>query len=114
LKYDKTLDDSKGAGQKNRSGVYKKEKERLIALIDALDIKAEMVPLMAAECAALRKDDDSLAKLRRDEEGKWTQRAKVKHVQEGGNNMREFHLIANRKHRKKKISVRARRKDNRW
>jgi hypothetical protein len=37
------------------------------------------------------------------EEAKWAQRAKVKHVQEGGNNTRYFHLIANGKHRKKKI-----------
>jgi mannosylglycoprotein endo-beta-mannosidase len=34
---------------------------------------------------------------------KWAQRAKIKHVQEGGNNTKYFHLIANGKHRKKKI-----------
>ena len=44
-----------------------------------------------------------LAKLRLDEEAKWAQRAKVKHVQQGGNNTKYFHLIANCKHRKKKI-----------
>ena len=42
-------------------------------------------------------------KLRRDEESKWAQRAKVKHIQEGGNNTKYFHLIANGKHRRKKI-----------
>jgi hypothetical protein len=41
--------------------------------------------------------------LRRDEESKWAQRAKVKHIQEGGNNMKYFHLIAYGKYRKKKI-----------
>jgi hypothetical protein len=44
-----------------------------------------------------------LAKLRRDEETKWAQRAKVKHIQEGSNNTKYFHLIANGKHRRKKI-----------
>jgi hypothetical protein len=88
---------------KNRSGVYKKEKERLLSIIDELDIKAETTPLVALERDALRKANDGLAKLRREEEAKWAQRAKVKHVQEGGNNTRYFHLIANGKHRKKKI-----------
>jgi mannosylglycoprotein endo-beta-mannosidase len=41
--------------------------------------------------------------LRRDKETKWAQRAKVKHVQEGENNTKYFHLIANGKRRKKKI-----------
>ena len=44
-----------------------------------------------------------MCKLRRDEEIKWAQRAKVKHIQEGGKNTKYFHLIANGKHRKKKI-----------
>jgi hypothetical protein len=44
-----------------------------------------------------------LAKMRREEESKWVQRAKVKHVQEGGNNTKYFHLIANGKHRRKQI-----------
>ena len=39
----------------------------------------------------------------RDEEAKWAQRANVKHIQEGGNNTKYFHLIANGKHRRKKI-----------
>ena len=48
--------------------------------------------------------DECIAKLRRDEEAKWAQRAKVKHIQEGGNNTHYFHLIANGKHRKKQFS----------
>jgi hypothetical protein len=51
----------------------------------------------------LRKTHECVNKLRRDEEIKWAQRAKVKHVQEGGNNTKYFHLIANGKHRKKRI-----------
>jgi hypothetical protein len=88
---------------KYRSGVYKKEKEKLLALIDELDIKAETIPLVSLEREALRNANDCLAKLRREEEAKWAQRAKVKHVQEGGNNTKYFHLIANGKHRKKKM-----------
>jgi hypothetical protein len=85
------------------SGQYKKEKDRLLLLIDELDLKAESIPLDNNERAILRKANDDLTKLRRDEELKWAQRAKVKHVQEGGNNTKYFHLIANGKHRKKKI-----------
>jgi hypothetical protein len=50
-----------------------------------------------------KKADEDLAKLCRDQDSKWAQRAKVRHIQEGGNNTEYFHLIANEKHRKKKI-----------
>jgi hypothetical protein len=59
------------------------------------------MPLSVAERATKKEVDDSLTKLRREEESKWAQRAKVKHVREGGNNTKYFHLIANGKHRKK-------------
>jgi hypothetical protein len=88
---------------KNLSSVYKNEKERLLLLIDFLDKKAETMPLSASERAELKVSTDSLAKLRREEESKWAQRAKVKFIQEGGNNTKFFHLIANGKHRRKKI-----------
>jgi hypothetical protein len=88
---------------KNQSGIYKKEKERLTLLIDELDLKAEVCPLSAAKRVAKKEADERLANLHRDEETKWAQRAKVKHIQEGGNNMKYFHLIANGKHRKKRI-----------
>ena len=88
---------------RNRSGIYRKEKERLLGIIDLLDIKAETDRLTNAESDALRRANGSLAVLRREEESKWAQRAKVKHVQEGGNNTKYFHFIANGKHRKKKI-----------
>jgi mannosylglycoprotein endo-beta-mannosidase len=51
----------------------------------------------------MRQARDDLAKLRRSEESNWAQRAKVKHIQEGGDNTKYFHLIANGKKRKKKI-----------
>ena len=72
-------------------------------LIDQLDLKVEHTPLTVSEREIKKEADISLAKLRRDEETKWAQRAKVKHIQEGGNNTRYFHLIANGKHRKKRI-----------
>jgi hypothetical protein len=68
-----------------------------------LDIKAEINTLTPQEREELRKANEGLRKLRREEESKWAQRAKVKHIHEGGNNTRYFHLIANGKHRKKKI-----------
>jgi hypothetical protein len=88
---------------KNQSGKYKQEKDRLLHIIDQLDLKAETNPLNSNEKEQLKKANESLNKLRRDEESKWAQRAKVKHIQEGGNNTRYFYLIANGKHRKKKI-----------
>ena len=87
---------------KNVSGEYKKQKQKLMLLIDALDIKAETCPLTAAECAAKKDVESCVANLMCEEESKWAQRAKVRHVQEGGNNTKYFHLIANGKHRKKK------------
>ncbi|XP_024310192.1 uncharacterized protein LOC112268600 [Brachypodium distachyon] len=88
---------------KNQSGLYKKERDRLLHIIDTLDVKAESSPLSATERDALRDANDFVSKLRRDEESKWAQRAKVKYVQEGGSNAKEIHLVANGKHRKKKI-----------
>ena len=76
----------------------------MLRLIDELDIKAETTPLSTAEREAKKNADDFIARLRRDEEAKWAQRAKLKHVQQGGDNTRYFHLIANGKHRKKCIS----------
>lgn len=87
---------------RNQSSVYKKEKQRLLGIIDHLDIKAETTLLSEHARGLLREANDQLANLRRDEESKWAQRAKVKHIQEGGNNTKYFHLIANGKHRRKK------------
>ena len=75
----------------------------MLLIINDLDIKAESVELTASEREILRKAHVSLSTLMRDEETKWVQHAKVKHVQEGGNNTKYFHLIANGKHRKKRF-----------
>jgi hypothetical protein len=69
---------------RNISGEYKKEKECLLNIIDSLDIKAETSPLNESERLLKKDSDERLARLRRDEETKWAQRAKVKHIQEGG------------------------------
>jgi hypothetical protein len=78
-------------------------KKRLLQVIDDLDTRAEIAPLSHIDRITLREANKNLAKLHRDEESKWAQRAKVKHVQEGGNNTKYFHLIANGKHKRKKI-----------
>ena len=71
-------------------------------IVNDLDIKAESSPLCMADRAAKREADEFLAKLMREEELKWSRRAKVKYVREGDNNTKFFHLIANGKRRKKK------------
>jgi hypothetical protein len=88
---------------KNLSCFYKKEKERLTLLIDELDLKAKTIPLSVAESAAKKEADECLDKFHCQEESKWAQQEKVKHIQEGGNNMKYFHSIPNGKHRKKHI-----------
>jgi hypothetical protein len=75
----------------------------LLRITSDLDVKAESTLLDASERETLRQAQDRISSLRRDEETKWAQRAKVKHVQEGGNNTKYFHMIANGKYRKKKI-----------
>jgi hypothetical protein len=68
---------------KNQSGNYKKEKERLLHIIDQLNLKAKSDPLSLSEREELKKANECINKLRREEESKWAQRAKVKHIQEG-------------------------------
>jgi mannosylglycoprotein endo-beta-mannosidase len=75
----------------------------LTSIIERLDLKAETIILNTIEREELKRANDNLNKLRRVEDSKWAHRAKVKHIQEGGNNTRYFHLIANGKHRRKKI-----------
>jgi hypothetical protein len=62
-------------------------------IIDILDRKAKIAPLCASERASLGDSNDNPAKLRCDEESKWTQRAKVKHVQEGAIIQSTFTLV---------------------
>jgi hypothetical protein len=65
---------------RNISGDYKKEKERLLNIIDSLDIRVESSPLSESERKEKKEADERLASLRRDEESKWAQRAKVKYI----------------------------------
>jgi hypothetical protein len=88
---------------KNASNIYKIEKERLLQLIDVLDIKAESAPRAPAECTAKREFKENLVKHMCEEEIKWAQGAKVRYIREGDNNINFFHLISNGKHQKKKI-----------
>jgi hypothetical protein len=83
------------------SGKYKIERDRLTRIIDYLYKKSEISVLNDSEREALKKANDEVTTLRRVEESKWAQRAKVKYIQEGGSNTRYFHLIANGKHRRK-------------
>jgi hypothetical protein len=64
------------------------KKQRLLNNIDSLDI-AESTPLIAFKREAMKDAHEKVAKLRRDEKSKWTQRAKVKHIK-GGNNPKFF------------------------
>ncbi|KAK1612226.1 hypothetical protein QYE76_035899 [Lolium multiflorum] len=64
---------------------------------------SETIPLDETERNSLREAKLKINKLHRDEEAKWAQRAKVRHIQEGGDNTKYFHLIANGKHRRKRI-----------
>jgi hypothetical protein len=88
---------------RNLCDQYKIERDRLSTIIDILERKAELVPLSDDERTTLRNANDDLLKLHRTEESKWSQRAKVKHIQKGGDNTKCFHLIANSKHRRKRI-----------
>jgi hypothetical protein len=52
-------------------------------IIDALDVKVESQPLSDVEKDVLCNANESVNKLTLDEETKWAQRAKVKHIQGG-------------------------------
>jgi hypothetical protein len=88
---------------KNMSSVYKSKKVRHISITDTLELKAKTTLLSDNERGCLKNANEELANLRRVEETKWARRAKVKHVQKGGNNTKYFHLVANGKHIKNKI-----------
>lgn len=56
---------------KNNSGIYRQQKERLLNIINDLDIKAESNSLDINERVTKREAEVSLAKLLREEEIKW-------------------------------------------
>jgi hypothetical protein len=55
---------------KNQSERYKKEKERLLDIIDQLDVKAETNHLSLSEREVLKNANENLNKLIREEESK--------------------------------------------
>jgi len=87
---------------KHTAGAYRKEKKRLLALLDDLDKKAENAPLSDQDINLKHYLKERLVLLLR-EENKWYERAKVKTLLEGDVNTRFFHLVANGKHRKQHI-----------
>ena len=88
---------------KNVSGTYKKEKKELLDKLDELDKKAENLLLNETKLNLKHVLSERLAELLREEEVKWYQRAKVKHLLEGDANTKYFHLLANGRHRKTRI-----------
>jgi mannosylglycoprotein endo-beta-mannosidase len=85
------------------SGAYKKEKLILLNKLDELDKMAETTMLDEMELNLKHVLNERLAKLLREEELKWYQRAKVKHLLEGDANTKYYHLLANGRHRKTRI-----------
>jgi hypothetical protein len=85
------------------TGTYKKEKKRLLSLLENLDKKAETSPLSDQEIHLKHFLKERLVLLLREEELKWYEWAKVKALLEGDDNTRFFHLVANGKHRKQHI-----------
>jgi hypothetical protein len=88
---------------KHTSGIYKKEKASLLNKLDELDKKSEIVELNESERNLKHVLNERLTELLREEEIKWYQRAKVKHLLEGDANTKYFHLLANGRHRKTRI-----------
>ena len=88
---------------KHLSGIYKAEKERLLLLIQSLDLKAESSILDTRELETKVEAELRLKELLRVEELKWALRAKVRKIVQGDDNTQFFHMIANSKHRKKRI-----------
>jgi mannosylglycoprotein endo-beta-mannosidase len=82
------------------SGAYKKEKKTLLNKLDELDKKAENSLLDVTELNLQHVLNERLAELLREEELKWYQRAKAKHLLEGDTNTKYYHLLANGRHRK--------------
>jgi len=88
---------------KHTAGTYRKEKKKLLALLEELDKKAEITSLSDQEVNFKHYLKERLVLLLREEEIKWYERGKVKTLLEGDDNTRFFHLVANGKHRKQHI-----------
>jgi len=84
--------------------VYKTQKENLQSIVTNLDTQAKNRTLTDQERNQLESARDDLIKLLREEEIKYYQRAKVTDVFVfWDNNTRYFQMVANGKHRKKRI-----------
>ena len=88
---------------RHTAGHYKKEKKKLLSLIDSLDKKAEASPLSDNEINMKHYLKERLVILLREEEMKWYERAKMNTLLQGDDNTQFFHLVANGKHRKQHI-----------
>jgi hypothetical protein len=88
---------------KNVSGANRKEKKGLLDKLDLLDKKAEVSVLSAQEADLKHCLHNRLCQLLREEELKWYQRSKAKHLLEGDSNTKYFQLLANGRHRKSRI-----------
>ena len=88
---------------KHTNGIYKAEKERLLMMIHTLELKAETSLLDTRELESKLEAELRLKELLLEEELKWALRAKVRKVVQGEDNTQFFHMIANGKHRKKRI-----------
>ena len=88
---------------RHTTGHYKKEKKKLLSLIDSLDKKAEATPFSDNEINMKHYLKERLVVLLREEEMKWYERAKVNTLLQGDDNTQFFQLVANGKHRKQHI-----------
>jgi hypothetical protein len=88
---------------KNTAGSRRREKSRLTQKLDELDKKAETSQLSPNELTLKIYIDERLATILREEEIRFFQRAKVKHLLEGDNNTKYFQSVANSKHQKQRI-----------
>ena len=75
----------------------------MLHIIEVLYLKAESTLLHVTERLAKSEAEKQLRDLLREEELKWALRAKTLKVVQGDDNTQFFHMIANGKHRKKKI-----------
>jgi hypothetical protein len=91
------------AWAKHTSMVNKKEKKELLDKLDSLDKKAKTSLLSPQELDVKQCLNVQLSHLLREEEIKWYQRSKAKHLLEGDTNTKYFHLLVNGRHIKSRI-----------
>ena len=80
---------------KNKSGIYKVEKERLLQIINELDLRAETSLLNMFDQNIKIEVEMKLKALLREEEMKWALRSKVSKIVQGDDSTQLFHRIAN-------------------